>query len=61
MCKQQEAGSAVCRSSFWSTVFLGSLGTQHNLQLHKSVDNIPGGDVACKGFIENMQGIFRAS
>lgn len=40
-------------------IFLGTLGTQYNPQLHKSVDNISGGSVMCEALIENVQGIFR--
>jgi len=40
-------------------IFLGALGTQYNPQLHKSVDNISGGNVMCEALIENVQGIFK--
>lgn len=59
MCKQKEVSSVMHRSSLWCIIFLGTLGTQYNLQQHKSVDNIPGGNVMCEALVENVQGIFR--
>lgn len=56
----QAKGSMFCYISVISVyIFLGTLGTQYNPQLHKSVDNISGGNVMCEALIENVQGIFR--
>lgn len=53
------SGAVVCRSFLWCVIFLGTLGATYNLQLHKSADNTPDGNVICEGFVENMQGILR--
>lgn len=53
------SGAVVYRSFLWGVIFLGTLGAPYNLQLHKSADNTPDGNVICEGFVENMPGILR--